>query len=135
MHDQRRDRGFDSRKDRAHDGHRTETQICPRERDQNYEGGQHEQHTCGNPAAGAMHQPPDIGRELLRLRTRQQHAIVQGVKKSCLRNPAPLLHEFAMHEGNLAGGTAEADKAQSQPISERGAERDRGAHRERRTHQ
>ncbi len=57
-------------------------------------------------AARAMQQPADIHRELLRLRAGQEHAVVQGVEETRLADPAPALHEFRVHERDLAGGTA-----------------------------
>src|SRR5262245_47247029 len=59
-------------------------------------------------AERAMHQPADIGRELLRLRARQQHAIIERMQEPLFRYPALLLDQNAMHDRDLAGGTAEA---------------------------
>ena len=42
------------------------------------------------PAPGAVHQPADVGRELLRLRAGQHHAVVQRVQEAPLADPAPL---------------------------------------------
>src|SRR5262245_29041282 len=59
-------------------------------------------------AEGAMHQPADIGRELLRLGARQQHAIVERMQEPLFRDPTLLLDQNAMHDRDLSGGTAEA---------------------------
>jgi hypothetical protein len=62
-----------------------------------------------------MHQPTDVRRELLRFGTRQQHAIVQRMQKSLFADPAVPLDEFAMHQCDLSGGSAEAQQADASP--------------------
>ena len=69
-------------------------------------------------AERAMHEPADIGGELLRLGPRQQHAIVEGVQKPLLRDPALLLDQDAVHHGDLPGGTAEAQRRDPHPCPE-----------------
>ena len=85
--------------------------VEPRQRDQHDERRQHEQRARDDAAPGAMHEPADVGRELLRFRTRQHHAIVERVQESRFRNPALRLDQIAMHERDLPGRTAEADEA------------------------
>src|SRR5687768_5439710 len=72
-----------------------------------------------------MHQPADVSRKLLRFRPRQQHAVVQRVQKTSLRNPTPVLDQLLMHDRNLAGGTAKADEAELQPEKKGLSESDR----------
>ena len=77
----------------------------------------HEQHTGNDAACRAMHQPADIDSELLGLRPRQQHAVVEGVQKSLLAKPFVLFDKNAMHHGDLAGRPAEAQEADPSPYS------------------
>lgn len=67
------------------------------------------------PSGGAMHQPAHIGRELLRLGPRQQHAIVQRMQETSLGDPVLLLDQDAMHHRDLARGSAEAEAGDAQP--------------------
>ena len=60
-----------------------------------------------DPAPDAVHQPADIDRQLLRLWSRQQHAIVQRVQKSPLADPFLLIDQNAMHHRDLPGRPAE----------------------------
>ena len=71
-----------------------------------------------------MHQPADVGRKLLRLGPGQQHAVVEGVQEPLLRDPALLLDQDAVHHGDLAGGTAEAQRRDPHPRPERLVQRD-----------
>ncbi len=66
-----------------------------------------------------MQEPPNVDRELLRLRAGQQHAKIQRMKKTRLTDPAAFLDQLALHDGDLAGRTAEADKSQLQPEPKR----------------
>src|SRR5262245_38223487 len=75
-------------------------------------------------AKRAMHQPADIGRELLCLRARQQHAIVESMQEPLFRDPALLLDQNAMHDRDLPSGTAEAQRRDAKPGPERLAQRD-----------
>ena len=58
-----------------------------------------------------MHEPADIGGELLRLGAGQQHAVVQRVQEPVLADPALLLDEDAVHDRDLAGRSAEAESS------------------------
>ena len=80
-------------------------------------------HAGHDAAERAVHQPADIGRELLRLGPRQQHAVVERVQEPALRNPALLLDQDAVHDRDLAGRTAEAQARDAQPDPERLAQR------------
>ena len=84
----------------------------------------HDEQAAGHDAAErAVHQPADIGRELLRLRARQQHAVVERVQEPALRNPALLLDQDAVHDRDLAGRAAEAQHRDAQPDPKRLAQR------------
>ena len=83
---------------------------------------QHEQDAGDQPAAHAMQQPADVGRELLRLRSRQQHAEVERVQEARLVDPFLLVDHDAMHHRDLAGRAAEVDAADLEPCLEELAE-------------
>jgi hypothetical protein len=87
-----------------HDGHQT---------------GQDEQNASHQRAADAMHQPPDVGRQLLRLWPRQQHAEVQCMQKPPITQPALLLNKDAVHDRNLPGWPAETQQRDATPDSRR----------------
>src|SRR5262245_39156656 len=87
------------------------------------DAGNDEEPAGDDAAERAMYQPADIGRELLRLRARQQHAIVERMQEPLVRDPALLLDQNAMHDCDLAGGTAEAQRRDPQPHPERLAHR------------
>ncbi len=58
------------------------------------------------PAAGSVQQPPDVGRELLRFGARQQHAVAQCMQETLFADPALLVDQDAVHDGDLSGGAA-----------------------------
>src|SRR5262249_33505365 len=78
-----------------------------------------EKRTGDDAAPRAVHQPADVGGELLRLGSRQHHAVVERVQEAPFRDPALLLDQLAMHDRDLAGWTAEADPAELPPVAER----------------
>jgi hypothetical protein len=88
-----------------------------------------EERTGDDPAPGAMQQPADVDRQLLGLRTGQQHAVVQSVEKALLADPAPPLDQLAVHDRNLSRRAAERDEAELDPEAQRVAERHRARHR------
>jgi hypothetical protein len=119
LHDNGRHRRLDPVKQPGDHRHFTEGDIEPRQENQDEQRRQHEQRPGHNPAPAPMHQPANVSRQLLRLRPRQQHAIVQGMQKTPLGNPAPPLDQLLVHDRNLPGRPAETDKAQLQPEPER----------------
>lgn len=46
---------------------------------------------------------------------RQQHAVVQGMEETLLRNPPAAVYKLLVHEGNLTCRTAKTDKPKLQP--------------------
>jgi hypothetical protein len=100
---------------RGHDRHRPEAHVDPAQHAQHQRARQHEQRTRHDPAPGAMQQPADVHRQLLRLRARQQHAVVERVQEARLADPAPLLDQFAMHQRDLPRRPAEAQPADPPP--------------------
>ena len=59
--------------------------------------GQHEQDPGRQPAAHTVHQPAEIGRELGRLRPRQQHAEIERMQEARLVDPFFFVDHDAMH--------------------------------------
>jgi hypothetical protein len=59
-----------------------------------------------------MHEPANIGSELLSFRARQYHTEIERVQETLLRDPALSLNQVTMHDGDLASRPAKAYKAQ-----------------------
>ncbi len=93
------------------------------ERHDGNDAGNDEKPAGDDAAERAMHQPADIGRELLRLGARQQHAIVERMQEPLFRDPALLLDQNAMHDRDLSGGAPEAQGRDTKPGPERLAQR------------
>ncbi len=108
----------------GHHRHVAEGQVDPGQRNQDRQRRQHEQHAGHDATPGAVHQPADVGRELLRLGARQHHGVVQRVQEAVLADPAPALDQLRVHHGNLAGGAAETDEAELEPVQQCVAEAD-----------
>ena len=108
-------RRFDAIKQPGQPRHVPPGQIQPRQQHQNGQRWQHEQQPGHHAAPGAVHQPAQIGGQLLGFRARQQHAIVQRMQKTPLRNPAPPHHQLLVHQRDLPGRPAKADPAQPEP--------------------
>jgi hypothetical protein len=108
-------RWFDAIEQTGHQGHIAIGHINAAERNQDEQRGQHKQRARHHATPGAVHQPADVGGELLGLGAGQQHAVVEGVQKALFGDPAFLLHQLAVHDGNLPRGPAKADEAQLEP--------------------
>ncbi len=80
---------------------------------------QDEQNARGEPAADAMQQPADIGRELLRLRPWRQHAEAERMQEARLVDPLLLVDQNAVHRGDLSGRAAERQAADLEPDFQR----------------
>src|SRR5262249_18909870 len=70
------------------------------------------------PPSVAVHQPADVSGKLLRLGSREQHAVVERVQESLLRYPALFLDEDAVHDSNLPGRSTKAQRRNPQPRPE-----------------
>ena len=79
------------------------------------EARQDEQRAGDEPALRLVQQPADIGGELLRLGAGQQHAVVERVQEPVLADPALLLDEDAVHDGDLPGRAAEGQRGDRAP--------------------
>jgi hypothetical protein len=102
----------------GHQWRLAEGDIDPGQGDQDEQRGQHEQHTGDDATPGTVHQPADVGRQLLGFRPGQHHAVVEGVQEAPLGNPATLLDQFLMHHRNLPGRPAKAHEAELEPEQE-----------------
>ena len=89
--------------------------IDPAQAQDRQETRQDEQRAGNEAALGAVQQPADIDRQLLRLRPRQQHAVVERVQEAVLADPALFLDQNSVHHGDLAGRPAEAQRGDAKP--------------------
>ncbi len=125
LHHDGRDGRFDAVEQSRHKRYMPECDIQPRQADQDEHRGQKEQHAGDHAAPGLVQQPADIGCQLLRLRSRQNHAEIKCVQEALFRYPAPALDQLLMHDRDLTGRPAEADKPHFQPKPKSLAEADR----------
>ncbi len=86
-------------------------EIKPRQRKNDSRTRQDEQKTGDEASLDAMEKPADIGRKLLRLGARQQHAIIQRMKITRLVDPLLLVDEDAVHHRDLRGRPAKGETA------------------------
>ena len=132
--------GLQAEEQRLDDPHRAEGGVDQAERHDGEEARQHEQGAGDQAALGPVQQPADVDGELLRLRARQQHAVVERVQEPRLADPALLLDQDAVHHRDLPGGAAERESRDPRPgphrlgeggigghLPGRTVERDRGA--------
>ena len=89
--------------------------ICDAERQHDQRAGQHEKNAGDQPTPDSVQQPADIGRKLLRLRSRHEHAVVERMQEAGLVDPVPFLDDHAVHQHDLTGGPAETEQADLQP--------------------
>ncbi len=122
LHHDGGDRRLDAVEQPGHQWHVAKGDVEPGQRDQDEQRRQNEQCPGDDAAPAAMHQPADVGGELLRLGAGQHHAVVQRVQEAAFGNPAPVIDQLLMHDRNLAGRTAEADEAELEPEQESFAE-------------
>jgi hypothetical protein len=78
-----------------------------RQGEQREHPGQHEQGAGDQAAADPVEQPADVDGQLLGLGPGQQGAVGQGVQEPALANPAPLVDQRALHDGDLTGRATE----------------------------
>jgi hypothetical protein len=88
------------------------------ERHNGHDARQDKQSSGHDAAERAMHQPADIGGELLGFGTGEQHAVVQRMQEPLLRYPAFLLDQDAVHHRNLPCRAAEAQRRNPHPRPE-----------------
>ena len=114
---------LDAEEERFHEGELRIGGVKHAQGEHHRDARQDEQESRRQSASYAMQQPARIGRKLLRLGPRQQHAEIQRVQELRLGKPLLLFHENAMHEGDLPRRTAKAQEADLHPDAESLAER------------
>ena len=119
LDDDRQHRRLEAEEQRHDDRNVAPARVDVAERHDRDDAGQDEQPARHDAAERAMHQPADVGGKLLRFGTGQQHAVVERVQKPLLGDPALLLDQDAMHDGDLAGRAAEAERRDAHPGPER----------------
>ncbi len=114
----RRDRRLDAVEQPGHERHVAEREVDPRQRNEDEQRRQHEEAARYHSTPGPVHHPADIGGELLGLRARQHHAVVERVQEALLGDPAFPLYQILVHDRDLPGWAAEADEAELEPVAE-----------------
>ncbi|MFM2099487.1 MAG: hypothetical protein RLZZ366_1026, partial [Pseudomonadota bacterium] len=85
-----------------------------------------EKHSCRQSAFDAVEFPPDISRELLRLRPGEEVTEIERVEIIILGNPAAFLNNLLVHQRDLASGAAKAGEADDRERAGEGGEGGRG---------
>ena len=124
-----RHRRLDAIKQARHQRHIAKGDIHPRQHDENQQRGQHKQRAGHHAAPGAMHEPANIGGELLRLGAGQHHAVIERMQKAPLGEPATALDQLLVHDRDLPGRPAKADETKLKPEQQRLAKADRRGRR------
>ena len=122
----RQDRGLEPEEQAGHDRGRAPGRVDDRQPHDRDQAGEDEQAAGRDPAFDAMLEPADVGRQLLRLGARQEHAEIERVEELRLVDPLALLDQLAMHDRDLARRPAEAQQRDLGPDPQRRAERDFG---------
>ena len=115
--------GLQAEEQPLHDRDLAEQHVDPAQRHDGEQARQHEQRAGQQPALGLVHQPADVGRELLRLGAGQQRAVVQRLQETLLADPLLLLDDDAVHDRDLPGRAAEGQRGDPRPYLHRLAER------------
>ena len=123
LDDDRQHGRLQTKERRRHEADLAPFRIDDAERHQRDDAGQDEQAARHQAAARAMHQPADIGGELLRLGAGQQHAIVERMHEAAFRHPPFFFDENAVHHRDLSGRAAEAQRRDAEPDAKGFADR------------
>jgi hypothetical protein len=91
------------------------------------EAGQDEEDAGDHAAERPVEQPADVDGELLRLGAREEHAVVEGVEEALLADPALLLHQRPVHDGDLPRRPAKGEERHLRPDPDGLAQRNHGA--------
>ena len=73
---------LDAVKQTRHPSDVAKRNVEPRQADQHEQRRQHKQDTSRNAATCFVHQPTNVGSQLLRFRSRQDHAVIERVQKA-----------------------------------------------------
>ena len=107
--------GLQAEEQALHHRDLAEQHVDPAERHDREQARQHEQRAGQQPALGLVHQPADVGRELLGLGAGQQRAVVQRLQETLVADPLLLLDDDAVHDRDLAGRAAERQGGDTRP--------------------
>ena len=108
-------RGLEPQEQALHDRLLLPEHVGDGQRHDRNEAWQNEQQAGDQAAARPVEQPADVGGELLRFGAGQQHAVVQCVQETLFADPALLIDQDAVHDGDLPGGAAKRQQADAQP--------------------
>ena len=89
--------------------------INPRQSYQEKQRRQHKQNTSHNTALCFVHQPANVGGQLLGFWSGQDHAVIECMQETFFRKPTPAHHQLFVHDGNLASRPTKTDESQLQP--------------------
>ena len=118
-------RGFDAIEEPRHGRYAAVGHVDVRKADQDEKRWQHEKPARHDAPPGAVHQPADVGRQLLRFGAGQHHAVVERMEETPFRDPAPPLDQLGVHHRDLPGRPAEGEEPELQPEPEGFAKRHR----------
>jgi hypothetical protein len=115
FHHDHQDSGLDAEERSVHHRDAPPEDVEQAESEHHQCARKHEQDPGGEAAAHPVQQPARVGRELLRLGARQQHAEVERVQIARLVDPLFLVDEDAVHHRDLPRRAAEPEAADLQP--------------------
>jgi hypothetical protein len=101
-----------------------EQHVEPRQRQDGSRARQDEQQSGHQAAAHAVQEPAGVGGQLLGFGAGQQHAVVEGVEEARLVEPALLVDDDAVQQGDLGRWSAKAEQPHPPPDGDGFAERD-----------
>ncbi len=114
-HHDGQDGRLDAKEDRGHRHRLLVADIQHAERQHDQRPGQDKQHTGDDTTPHPVQQPSEIDGELLRLRTRKQHAEIQRMQETPFADPFQLLNQQAVHYRDLPGRPTKTEQADFQP--------------------
>ena len=115
FHHQHQHRALQAKEKRRHNRYITQGCVDDGKRQHHCRTRQDEQQPRHQAAAHAMHQPAEIGCQLLRLWPRQQHAEIERMEKTRIGYPMALFHHFTMHHRNLRRRPTEGQQTNAEP--------------------
>jgi hypothetical protein len=119
FHHQHQHRAFQAKEQRGHNRHIAQGCVDGGKRQHHRRAGQDEQQPRCQATTHAMHQPAEVGCQLLRLWPRQQHAEIKRMQETRIGYPMALFHHFAMHDRNLRCRPAEGQQTDAEPHAQR----------------
>jgi len=96
--------------DRCNPGQVSESHVNVAECPENKDRRDNEESSRNNATQSLVQKPADIGGQLLCLRARQKHAVVERVKESRFADPFLLFNQLGVHHRDLSGRPTKADE-------------------------